>query len=99
MISHVVMWKLAGSDAAEKAAAADKILAALRSLEGKIPGLVKLEVGSNKPQTPTSWDLVLLTRHASWEDLEAYRVHPDHLKVAEIVGKNTVDRAVVDFEG
>lgn len=98
MVAHVVMWRVKGEDAGARAEACAEIKASILKLEGKIPGLLSLEVGLNQVEHPGSYDLVLISRHESWEALDAYRVHPEHLKVAEVVGRHSKERAAVDFE-
>jgi len=44
-----------------------------------------------------SFDLALISHFESLEDLDAYRVHPEHLKVVERIKETTVDRAAVDY--
>jgi hypothetical protein len=55
-------------------------------------------VGQNVEFNSPSFDICLVTHFETLHDLEVYRVHPDHLKVVEIVKSSTVDRAVVDYE-
>ena len=98
MVTHVVMWKVKGQSAQEKKVNSVELVSALKSLTGKIPGLIDLEAGINGPASAAAWDVVLRTRHDSWEALDGYRVHPVHVEVAGVVGGLTIDRAVVDWE-
>ena len=93
------MWKVQGSNPGEQGENARALVAALKSLVGKVPHMISLEAGINVPSSPASWDVVLITKHSSWEELDAYRVHPEHQKVVQVVGSLTRDRAVVDWEG
>jgi hypothetical protein len=99
MVTHVVMWKVKGSNPDEKQQNLRAILDTLYTLQGKIPGLLTLEAGENIPKNPAAWDVVLRTQHPTWEALNEYRVHPVHHDAASIIGALTVDRAVVDWEG
>ncbi|WP_037548351.1 Dabb family protein [Spirochaeta lutea] len=99
MITHIVMWKTAGKNPAEKQAAARTIKEALESLPGRVPGIEFLDVGLDETQGPSSFDVVLTTRFRSWEDLQNYRVHPEHVAVGDVVAAHTEDRAVVDYAG
>lgn len=76
-----------------------KLVAMLEDLKAKIPELVELEAGIDFSRSPASFDVGLLTKFARTEDLETYRVHPDHQEVVKFVQKTTSDRAVVDYEG
>lgn len=86
---------------AEGASGADnakKLVDQLNELPGKIPEIVELEAGLDFSKSPASYEVGLLTKFRSKEDLETYRVHPDHQKVVSFVQKTTSDRAVVDYE-
>jgi hypothetical protein len=98
MITHLVFFKMSGQ--AEGAGAtenAEKLVAQLRELPSKIPQLVELEAGCDFSNTPASFDVGLVTRFRNKEDLETYRVHPEHQKVVDFVQKTTSARAVVDY--
>ena len=98
MVKHVVMWRLKPqAEGADKAENARRIKAALESLRGRIPGLVSLEVGLNVEPSAAAYDLVLFTVHETQEALAAYQVHPEHARVAELIGKVRSDRVVVDY--
>lgn len=86
---------------AEGASGADnakKLVDQLNKLPGKIPEIVELEAGLDFSKSPASYEVGLLTKFRTKEDLETYRVHPDHQKVVSFVQKTTSDRAVVDYE-
>lgn len=98
MITHLVFFKMA--DEAEGATAAEnaeKLVSQLRELPSKIPQLVELEAGCDFSDSPASYDVGLVTRFETREDLETYRIHPDHQKVVDFVQKTTSARAVVDY--
>lgn len=86
----------AGDQTAEANAA--ELVRQLKDLADKIPELLHLEAGTDLSRTPASFDVGLYTKFATLDDLETYRVHPDHQRVVEYVKKVTGDRAVVDFE-
>ncbi|MBM4225599.1 MAG: Dabb family protein, partial [Gammaproteobacteria bacterium] len=54
MVKHIVMWRL--RDSASKAADAARIKVLLESLSGRIPGLLKIEVGANFIADPNAAD-------------------------------------------
>lgn len=98
MITHIVFFKMAEeAEGASGAENADKLVAMLRDLPAKITQLVDLEAGCDFSNTPASYDVGLVTRFKSREDLETYRIHPEHQKVVDFVQKATSDRAVVDY--
>jgi hypothetical protein len=69
----------------------------LRSLDGKVPSLLEIEVGVNWLDDRDAHDVVLVTRFASRADADAYRVHPFHQEVAGQLKAMTAARSVVDF--
>jgi len=99
MINHVVLFKLKKYDSeSEKQNVISSIEDALLGLSGKITELKYIEVGVNYELTTKSHDICLVSHFETVEQLDAYRVHPDHLKVAELIGQHVVERAAVDYE-
>ena len=45
-----------------------------------------------------AFDAVLVSEFRDQAALEAYKNHPEHLKVADFVASVKLDRAVVDYE-
>ncbi|MFQ5518859.1 MAG: Dabb family protein [Mariprofundus sp.] len=92
MVKHIVMWKLRDkTDAGE-------IKQRLEALDGKIPGLIKIEVGIDFLESEQSADVVLYSELDSREALEAYQTHAEHMAVVPIVKAAAVSRVVVDYE-
>lgn len=99
MIKHVVLFKLKEfENEDQKAVVRNKIKNALLSLKNKIEVLKYIEVGNHFQLQSNTYDLCLITHFDSMADLEAYQVHPEHLKVVDILRPNLVNRALVDFE-
>ncbi len=99
MINHTVLFKLREFDSEDqKGVVRAKLEHALLALKDKIDVLRYIQVGQNVEFNSPSFDICLVTHFETLHDLEVYRVHPDHLKVVEIVKSSTVDRAVVDYE-
>ncbi|HOJ79042.1 MAG TPA: Dabb family protein [Bacillota bacterium] len=99
MIKHIVMWRLkeqANGDA--KLATALSIKNKLESLSGKIPGLIKIEVGIDFSNTDRSSDLVLYSEFETKEALVNYQNHPEHQAIVPFVVENVSERRVVDYE-
>lgn len=76
----------------------NKIKQALLALKDKIEVLKFIQVGKNYELMSPSYDIALITHFETLGDLEIYRVHPEHLKVVELIKANTSGRAVIDFE-
>lgn len=97
MIRHIVFWRLKGDTPEEKTGLASGIKTALEALNGKIPGMIRLEVGFDFSQTDESSDIVLYSEFESREALDAYQVHPEHLKVMPLVKAARTERRTVDY--
>ena len=99
MIKHIVLFKLKEfENEDQKAVVSNKIKQALLALKEKIEVLRYIEVGQNYELMSASHDIGLITHFETFSDLEIYRIHPEHLKVVELIRANTVGRAVIDFE-
>jgi hypothetical protein len=99
MINHVVLFKLKKYDSdQEKQTEIGRIEDALLGLSDKIQELKYIEVGVNYDLNAKSYDICLVSHFNNLDDLEAYRIHPEHVKVAELIGQHAVERAAVDYE-
>lgn len=98
MINHVVLFKLNDYPEQEKQAVISELKAALESLKEKIGVLKYIEVGVNYELKAKSFDMALCTHFETLEDLEVYRIHPEHQKVVKRIGETTSARAAVDYE-
>ncbi len=98
MINHIVLFKLKEFPEQEKKEVVAELKAMLEGLKSKIKEVKYMEVGANYELNSKSYDLALITHFENFDDLETYRVHPEHQKVVKRVGETTVSRAAVDFE-
>jgi len=99
MVKHIVMWTLKDSAAgADKAANARKMKEQLEALTGKIPFLQELSVGIDVFAATPPCDVILYSSFATRADLDAYQIHPEHLKVVEFVKQVVASRSVLDYE-
>lgn len=98
MIKHIVMWKLK-----EEAHGNDKVTNAklikekLENLNGKIDGLLKLEVGLDF-LGGGNFDVVLYSELASKSDLDVYQNHPLHQATLPFIREAVEERKAVDYE-
>jgi hypothetical protein len=74
-----------------------KVQDKLEQLENKIDVLRSMEVGINFTEADRAMDLSLYSTFESQEDLKAYAVHPEHLKVVELIKEVTLESKVVDY--
>lgn len=93
MIVHIVLFNLK-----EKSTESiEKAKRVLMSMEGKIKEIKHIEVGSDVTHSDRSYDIALLVKFESIEDLEAYKIDPEHVKVAEYM-LSVGEFIVVDYE-
>jgi hypothetical protein len=98
-IRHIVSWKLAATDETERDAAFATMQAELEGLAAVMPDDIEsLQVGRNIAYPESNWDVVLVGDYPSLEALERYQVHPEHVRVVQIVRQLVVERSAVDFE-
>lgn len=77
---HIALyrWKPAvTSDEVEQA------LAEVESLATKVPGIVEISTAENASKYNEGYSHVILVRGNNQEAIDAYRAHPDHMRVAE----------------
>ena len=92
MITHIVLWKL------KQREDLPAVRAELESLAQRVPGIQRLVVGlPDNPDGPMA-DISLYTEFATWDDLNAYKVHPEHLKVVDFLKTRVAERHVSDYE-
>jgi hypothetical protein len=95
MITHIVIWKY-HADVEQKLR--EEHIAMLKNLSGAIRHIKGLSVGSDILQLPRSYDTGLVATFQNRAGLEAYTVHPEHIKVVDF-GRNISEHvASVDFE-
>ena len=100
MIKHIVFFRLAEeAEGKTKLENAQIIKQGLMSLLDKVPVLQSERVGINIPNAKkTDYDICLECEFASWEDVDTYQNHPEHLKVAAYIAKCRTARAAVDYQ-
>jgi hypothetical protein len=91
------MWNVRGETPEQKAEAANLVKAAFENLNGKIPGMLKLEIGIDVSCVDYACDVVLYSEFESRESLRAYASHPDHLRVRQELDGVRTNRHQVDF--
>jgi hypothetical protein len=94
MLTHIVVWKYR-SDTSQDTR--DEHLQRLRSLHSVVPGIESFSVGVDSLHSPKSYDTGLVAIFRDRAVLDAYTVHPDHVKVVEFGHSITEQMAKVDF--
>jgi hypothetical protein len=95
MLTHIVIWKYR-ADASPEARA--EHVARLRSLATVVPGIESFSVGFDTLHLARSYDTGLVGIFRDRAALDAYTVHPDHVKVVEFGRSISETSASVDFE-
>ena len=98
MIKHIVMWNVRGDTASEKAHGIDLLKRSFESLRGRIPGLLYLEIGVDASRIGYACDVVLYSEFETQAALDAYAVHPEHLRVKSELADLRTARHQVDYE-
>lgn len=70
----------------------------LLSMKGKIEVLRDLQVEVDIRHGGQSYDLILITKFDSMEDLDTYLIHPVHVKVSKYIGSVLDTGASVCYE-
>lgn len=97
MVKHIVMWNVRGGDAREKALGIARLKQAFEGLRDKIPGLRHLEIGVDTSAVDYACDVVLYSEFESQQALDAYAVHPEHLRVRKELEGLRIARHQVDY--
>lgn len=97
MINHVVLFKLKDFPTGKKEEVLAELKSLLEGLKDKIKEVKFIEVGLNYEIDSKSHDICLLSHFDTVEDLDKYRVHPEHLKVVARIGETCESRAAVDY--
>ena len=99
MIRHTIMWKFKDE---YQGMNKDAIMCAIEEkfayLKSVIPEIKDMKVERDVLKSERSFDLIYITEFESLEALEVYRVHPEHVKVAEFIGAVRSAQAVTDTE-
>ena len=77
MIQRIILLKLNKEFATDSGRAA--VIDHSRKVLTALPGVLRAEIGSPADETSAeSWDISMVLNFASTDDLEPFRVHPEH---------------------
>lgn len=96
MVRHMVLWTLKDMPMEEKAAVKNQIKEKLEALQGKIPGLISIQVITEVLDT-TNGDVLLNSTLESEQALLEYQVHEEHQKAASYVRSVVSNRICIDY--
>ena len=96
MIKHIVFWKI--KEDLDFEGVFEEMKIRVEDMNGKIPGLLKVELGRDFNRSEPAFDVALYSELENSDALAVYQDHPVHQLVKEFIGAVTADRAVVDYE-
>lgn len=94
MVTHVVLFRL--KDRSRKNI--ERAREVLLSLKDRIPVIRSFEVGADIIRSDRSYDLALVSKFDNLDDLDAYRVHPEHVNVVDYIAQVKESSIAVDYE-
>ena len=93
MIKHIVCFKL------KEGESVDKAIEVLKSMEGKVPSALKIEVGKDFLHSARSYDIILQVTINSREELDVYQKDEYHCSVVKKHMHAVVESSVaVDYD-
>lgn len=96
MVKHIILWKL--KDEHNNDNIKGDIKNQLEALNGKIDGLIKLEIQTASLPSSNA-DVMLYSEFENEASLKGYAIHPDHVFVADNYVRPFVEtRLCLDFE-
>jgi hypothetical protein len=99
VIHHVVMWRLRDEAKCQHLPSiAEKLQRNLEAMRAEVPGLLRLELGTNRTTVSDAADLLLYSEFESWHALQGYEVHPLHQELRGLIAPLRIERRVVDYE-
>ena len=95
MVRHIVLFRFKDGASIE---GKERLIDSLKGLKDQIPLVMELEVGADVGGKPNSYDIALNSVFERFDDVEKYAIHPDHVKVVEMVKEVCESSVKVDFE-
>ena len=95
MVVHIVTFKFKEENKQANIIQAKQML---ENLMGAVPTLKSMDVGLNFSQEERAMDMSIITVFESKTGLEAYAVHPEHLKVVDFIKSVVEYSKVVDYQ-
>ncbi len=95
MVVHIVMFQFKEENKKANMIQAKQML---ENLMGAVPTLRSIDVGLNFSAESRAMDLSIITTFENKEGLNAYAIHPEHLKVVDFIKTVVEYSKVVDYE-
>lgn len=98
MVHHIVLWNFKPELSTEqKKEAGETIKKNLITVKEQAKGVIALDVIINELKSSNK-DIALISTFETVEDLNAYQIHPEHIKAAGFIKTVTCDRACFDYK-
>ena len=94
MVRHIVLWRLKSPASTDFCA----LRTALEAQRGRIPGLLKVEVGRSYNSGKRAADFALICDFESREALVAYHRRPAHAETRAVVDPLVAEHWIADYE-
>ncbi len=99
MVKHIVFWRLKKElSLDERDQAFARIKAGFEALPGRVPGLLRIEIGLDYGQGADASDIVLYSEFDSRASLTGYETHALHTALVPLVRDVRTEKRVVDYE-
>ena len=95
MFVHLVIWRTKPETPHAALVEAKRLL---ESLNGQIPGLIRIQVGINAQEGPNAGDLSLISEFESRAAFATYSAHPAHEAVKPHFASIIAERRIVDYD-
>jgi len=95
MVVHIVTFQFKEENKKANIIQAKQML---ENLMGAVPTLRSIDVGVNFSTEDRAMDMSIITVFESKEGLDAYAIHPEHLKVVDFIKSVVEYSKVVDYE-
>jgi Stress responsive A/B Barrel Domain len=82
----------------DKLEKANKMKASFSPLRNIINVVESYEIVFNSKKTAFSYDVAIISEYNTWQDLDTYLNHPEHLKAIKLCSDIKKEKAVLDYE-
>ncbi len=96
MIRHIVLFRFKDKEGKEEKV--KKLKSMIDDLKQKIPYVQHIEGGINISERDSAFDVALVSDFRTHDDLEAYRIHPDHQALLAFLKQFEYEVVVTDYE-
>lgn len=99
MIKHIVMFKLKNANGKTEYENAEEAKIRFNAVVDNVPELKSGKVVINSQKAPeNNYTIALVCEFETIDDLNAYQVHPEHIKFGSFIAEVRESRACIDYE-